>query len=608
MPVIGTAGHVDHGKSTLIQALTGRDPDRLAEEKERGLTIDLGFAWTDLGGLEISFVDVPGHERFIKNMLAGTEAIDVALLVVAVDEGWMPQTEEHLAVLDLLGVSLGVIALTKTDRVDADLVELATLEVAEQIVGTSLESANLVPVSAITGAGLDELRRQLRSLAGQADKRRLPADPAMWVDRSFSIDGAGTVVTGTLLGGSLTVGETVSVWPANRSVRIRGLHSHEQTHQSVKPGRRTAANLVGIGRDEIGRGSLLTNLPWPTSSAFSVRLRAARYADEVGERGAYHLHMGSGSWPVELRPLTFSTSLGPDDIAAGRDKAARHEMAALLRSETPLPVRVGERFILRETGRQSVVAGGRIIDPGAPRRAVQASLAFNQLERILDVDRDAAATMLLDVRGVASITELAGWTGGGQPVSGLRSGDVAISVARVQKLVDESVASIGAFHDQHPLREGMPIASLASGLGLEIDTTRMVLATDERIRDDGSSVALASFNAGLSDRQEADLAHAIKLLDGSGYNVPKLSELGLDRELLHIALREERIVRVSDDLIFLPAQLAAIREQLNGLPNPFGVGDFKDLVGVSRKYAVPLLEYFDASGVTRRVGKDRILR
>ncbi len=602
MPVIGTAGHVDHGKSTLIEALTGRDPDRLAEEKERGLTIDLGFAWTDLGGIEVSFVDVPGHERFIKNMLAGTEAIDVALLVVAADEGWMPQTEEHVAVLDLLGVSLGVVALTKTDRVDADLLELATLEVAEQIAGTTLEAARLVPVSAVTGAGLDELRLELRSLSEQADQRRRPADPAMWVDRSFSIDGAGTVVTGTLLGGSLTVGETVSVWPANRSVRIRGLHSHEETHHTVGPGRRTAANLVGITRDEIGRGSLLTNLPWPTSSAFSVRLRAARYADEVGERGAYHLHMGAGSWPVELRPLFALQEPGPGERGAG------HEMAVLVRSETPLPVRVGERFILRETGRQSVVAGGQIIDPGAPRRAAQASLAFKQLERILAVDPDEAATMLLDARGVESVAALAGWTAGGQPQSGLRSGDVAISAARVQELVDGAVTSIATFHEQHPLREGMPIASLASGLGLEIDATRLVLATDQRIRDDGSSVALATFNAGLTDRQEADLAAAIQQLESAGYNVPKLTELGLDRELLHIALREERIVRVSDDLVFLPTQLTAIQAKLGGLSSPFGVGDFKDLIGVSRKYAVPLLEYFDASGVTRRVGNDRVLR
>ena len=359
---------------------------------------------------------------------------------------------------------------------------------------------------------------------------------------------------------------------------------------------------MGITRDEIGRGSLLTNLPWPTSSAFSVRLRAARYAEEVGERGAYHLHMGSGSWPVELRPLSASPQPGPDEGAGER------EMAVLLRSETPLPVRVGERFILRETGRQSVVAGGQIVDPGAPRRAAQANLAFKQLERILEVDRDEAATMLLDVRGIASMTALAGWTAGGQPLTGLRSGDVAISVARVQTLVDGAVMSIAAFHEQHPLREGMPIASLASGLGLEIDTTRLVLATDTRIRDDGSSVALASFNAGLTDRQEADLAETIKLLNDAGYNVPKLAELGLDRELLHIALREERIVRVSDDLVFLPAQLATIQARVGELSSPFGVGDFKDLIGVSRKYAVPLLEYFDANGVTRRVGNDRVLR
>lgn len=597
MPVVGTAGHVDHGKSTLIQALTGRDPDRLAEEKTRGLTIDLGFAWTDLDGIEVSFVDVPGHERFMKNMLAGTEAIDIAILVVAADEGWMPQTEEHLAVLDLLGVSLGVVAITKTDRVDPELLELAELEIEEQVAGTAFETARLIAVSAMNGDGLDDLRTELRSLCEQAETRRILKDPALWVDRSFSIDGAGTVVTGTLLGGPLSVGQTLSAWPGGHSVRIRTLHSHEQTHETVFAGRRTAANLVGITRDQIARGSLLSPSPWPTSSSFSVVMRPARYADDVGERGAYHLHMGSGSWPVELRPLT-----GNEDPDVG------NPMTALIRSEIPLPVRVGERFILRETGRQSVVAGGRIVDPAAPRRAAEARQALRQLEGILEADQNDAATQLLDARGICTVHELAGWTGGGYPRTGLTRGDVAISVGRVAELLTSAVHDVAAFHHEHPLREGMPVASLASRLNLDIDTTRALLAMDDRVRDDGPTTALITFNAGLTDTQESQLITVIGQLTTAGFSVPGLDELNLDRELLHIALREGRLVRVSDDLVFLPDQIEAIGSRLRELPTPFGVGNFKDVIGVSRKYAVPLLEYFDALGVTQRVGNDRILR
>ncbi len=592
MPVVGTAGHVDHGKSTLIEALTGRDPDRLAEEKTRGLTIDLGFAWTDLDGVEVSFVDVPGHERFMKNMLAGTEAVDVAMLVVAADEGWMPQTEEHLAVLDLLDIRLGVIAITKVDRVDAELLELAELEISEHVIGTAFESARLIPVSAVTGEGLDSLRHELHKLCETADAGRVMDEPTMWIDRSFSIEGAGTVVTGTLLGGPLSVGDTVSIWPGSHTVRVRTLHSHEQTHDTVAAGRRTAANLVGLDRESVGRGSLLTVQPWPTSTDFTVRLRPARYAESVGERGAYHLHMGSGSWPVHLRPLDTEDSTA----------------VALIRSETPLPVRVGERFILRETGRQSVVAGGQVIDPAAPRRAATARESLDSLDGILDADRDTAATKLLAARGVSKLDDLARWTGGGRPQQGLLVGNVAVSSGASQQMQTTLVDAVTKYHADHPLREGAPIASLASRLGIDLDTTRALIEATAALRDDGPTVSLATFNAGLTDEQETQLATATASLKAAGHNVPRLAELGLDRELLHIALREERLIRVSDDLVYLPEQISAITIELGKLPSPFGVGAFKDAIAVSRKYAVPLLEFFDAAGITRRVGNDRVLR
>ena len=293
MPLVGSAGHVDHGKSTLIRAITGRDPDRWAEEKRRGLTIDLGFAWTTLpDGTEISFVDVPGHERFLKNMLAGIEAIDVALFVVAADEGWMPQSEEHLAVLDLLEVRRGVVALTKVDLVEPDLIEVAIAETEERLIGTSLENVSIVPVSAISGTGMPELVDSIAGLlpgAAASDGR-----PRLWVDRSFPMAGAGTIVTGTLLGAPLAVEEKVEIYPTGRVARVRGLQSHESSHRTIGPGRRVALNLGGIDHREVARGHMV-GMPghWRTSSRFTASITKARFVDEMNLRGAYQLHIGS---------------------------------------------------------------------------------------------------------------------------------------------------------------------------------------------------------------------------------------------------------------------------------------------------------------------------
>ena len=304
MPVVGTGGHVDHGKSTLVQALTGRDPDRWREEKERGLTIDLGFAWTELGGREVSFVDVPGHERFIKNMLAGTGGFDVALLVVAADEGWMPQSEEHLAVLDLLEIRHGVVAITKIDRADSDLVELAMLETEEQLAGTSLEAAPIMPVSAVTGEGLAELRTVLMQVLETAPVTSR-GRTRLWIDRVFPVSGAGTVVTGTLVDGPLSVGDRVEVMPGAHPGRVRSLQAHETERTTVRPGTRTAAGIAGLDRRNVARGSMLGHPgEWMPSSRVLATVRTARYVNEpISRRGAYQLHLGSGAWPVRLATL-----------------------------------------------------------------------------------------------------------------------------------------------------------------------------------------------------------------------------------------------------------------------------------------------------------------
>ncbi len=589
MPVIGTAGHVDHGKSTLIQALTGRDPDRWAEEKERGLTIDLGFAWTILpDGTEVSFVDVPGHQRFIKNMLSGIEAIDVALFVVAADEGWMPQSEEHLAVLDLLGVQRAVVAVTKTDRVDPDLVELASIEIEERFAATSLEGAAIVAVSAIDGTGLDELRSTLVAEVSDAMNRFDDSGrPRLWVDRSFTIAGSGTVVTGTLLDGPLTVGDKVMIWPEHRTARIRSLQTHERSQEHVAPHSRVAANLTGLDRREIGRGAMV-GLPggWDTTTRFLATVRSARYVeDPITAKGAFHLHLGSGTWPVRVRPLE----------GAGIDG----DGFALLTVETGLPLQMGDPFILREVGRRQVVAGGRVLDPAPPLRGADMVAAAKILSNVLGTDQMAAG--LLRVRGTDSIGRLAQHTGGGT-VTALTAGDIAVSDTLAADLTSQIVDQVRSFHQANPLRPGFPKADLAGRLGVPGPVVDALVDRSEALRDAGPVVASVGFAVQLDLDSDASVGRLKKVLSDSSLLVPKLGELDIDREMFHALLRRGDLVQISDDLVYLPSQIEEIKSGLSDLPNPFTVAEFRDRFGISRRYAVPILEWLDRDHVTRRHG------
>jgi len=329
MPVVGTAGHVDHGKSTLVQALTGRDPDRWAEEKKRGLTIDLGFAWTTLpSGIEAGFVDVPGHERFIKNMLAGIDAITVALFVVAADEGWMPQSEEHLAILDLLGVDHGVVALTRADLVDEDTLEIVALEIDDRLASTSLQGSPIIATAAPEGRGIEELRAAIDTALAATSITDLDR-PRLWVDRSFSISGAGTVVTGTLVDGPIGIDESLTLFPAGTVGRVRSIQSHERSLDRVEPGNRAALNLVGLERDAIDRGSMLGREDeWFVTRRFMGTATTVRsLGSPIRERGAFHLHLGSGSWPARIR-LLESRSGGEIGSFCARSAGRRSSPAA----------------------------------------------------------------------------------------------------------------------------------------------------------------------------------------------------------------------------------------------------------------------------------------
>ncbi len=592
MPVIGTAGHVDHGKSTLVLALTGRDPDRWREEKERGLTIDLGFAWTTLpDGTEVSFVDVPGHERFMKNMLAGVEAVDVALLVVAADEGWMPQSEEHAAVLDLLDVERGVVALTKVDRVDSELAELAALEVEERLEGLSLAGSPIVPVAAPTGAGIERLTEalaaQVASLPPSPEGR-----PRLWIDRAFSVAGAGTVVTGTLLDGSLRVGDQVTLWPGGHPARIRGLHTHERPVEVAEPRRRVAVNLTGISRSDVERGSMLGLADhWEVTDRVLVSLRTARYVTELTARGAYHLHVGSGAHPVRLRLLDEPTPPFP----------------ALVELPRPLPLRTGDRFVLREVGRRTVVAGGRILDPSPPRRGRDARRGVRPLLDALDRP-DRVAEVLLDLRGIDRLERLERHSGGGRPPAGTVLGATAVAPARRREVSAALVERVRRHHEEHPLRPGISTAELAGTVGLDPDLVAELVARCEELVVDGGIVAAADFAGGMSDADEARWEEAAARLREAGRTPPRLSELGLDTELVHALERRGSLVRVAPDLVYLPEVLDELVDVIRRLDGPFTVSEFREAASVSRKYAVPLLEWADRHGITVRMGDRRRVR
>lgn len=585
MPLIGTAGHVDHGKSTLVQRITGRDPDRWAEEKRRGLTIDLGFAWTTLpDGTEVSFVDVPGHARFLKNMLAGIEAVDVALLVVAADEGWKPQSEEHLAVLELLGVSLGVVALAKSDLVENDLLELAASEVTERLGGSKLSHAAVVPVSAATGAGISEL---ITALTGELFRweARDVGRPRLWVDRAFTVAGAGVVVTGTLVDGHLSVEDPIQVYPLGVTARIRGIQSHERSHERIGPGRRVALNLTGVSRDQVKRGDMV-GLPghWDVTDRFTASVRLARYTSELPSRGAYHLHIGSTALPVQI-----SASSG--DIT-------------VLRTPRPLPVAAWDRFILRDTGRRLVVAGGEVLDPQPPRtsRALEWSKTLGR-----EGSPNGLATALLTLRGSDTVRRLAAHSLGGVATEGVKIGDLIYSEQRLAQLGAVAIDLVTDEHSRHPLREGLPLATLAERLGVAREVAEHLVDRTPELTRMGPAVTRLGWRVQVDKTSEQEWER-IRAALGSGLAVPTIAELDADPELIHLKVRTGELVRVSADLVMLPGQLEQVRQVLADMPAGFTVADFRDAIGLSRKYAVPLLEWADSEGLTVRRGDARTLR
>ncbi len=592
MPVIGTAGHVDHGKSTLIAALTGIEPDRWPEEKRRGLTIDLGFAWMRLpGGGDVSFVDVPGHERFIKNMLAGIEAIDAALFLVAATEGWMPQSEEHLAVLDLLEVSRGVVALTKVDLVDEELASLVEMDTVEQMAGTVGEGWPVVRVAAPRGLGVAEVAESLEGALAGHEPENL-GRPRMWIDRSFTISGAGTVVTGTLLEGELAVGDRVEVWPGSATARVRGLESHGQPLERVGPGWRTAVNLAGLGRHAPERGSVLTAPgQWWSTDSFLATVRPARYAEGLSPKGAYHLHMGSGSWPVRFTPL----------------ERGGGSVVAHLQPSAPLHLAMGDRFVLRETGRRLVLGGGRVVDPAPPPSFGRRRSVGCQLADLASASPGDQADGLLAVRGKSSLSELAAQTRGGAPRRCLSAGGTAVSEEAARSLTSRMVEAASRHHRKHPYQLGIPIARLSSELGIEQPLLVTLAESHARLQVEGTVLMDRETWARPDPALAPEWTMARRQMADSGLLPPPPTALGLEEDLVHALARDGLLVRISQSIWYLPEQVEELRGIADELEQPFTVSTFREAAGLSRKYAVPFLEWTDVQGMTRRRGDLRYL-
>jgi selenocysteine-specific elongation factor len=600
--VVATAGHVDHGKSSLILRLTGIDPDRFEEEKRRGLTIDLGYAWCTLpSDREVGFVDVPGHERFVGNMLAGVGPVRLVLFVVAADEGWKPQSEEHLQILDVLGVAGGVIALTKRDLVDDETLAIALDEVREQVAGTVLADAPVVPVSATTGEGLDELTAALDAMLASAPAPE-EARTRLFVDRVFTIKGAGTVVTGTLGGGCLDVGDEAILQPSGVRARIRSLQTHKRQEETACPVTRVAANLVGVERTTIARGEVLVAEGWTPTSVFDAEVKAVRGLERIPARGAFKVYAGAAEADARLRLLD-----GPDGATYAR-----------IRTAHPLVLDVGDRFVLREAGRRATVGGGTVLDVGPPRAfSTEARLAA--LGRRRDVARADLPALLAEERGAAPTATVVQQTGAAPPRD-LVVGDWVVAPA-VRAAADAAATdALAAYHATHPLHEGAPIAEVRAAVQAAVRAAggppdpdlaeTLLLATPDVIRR-ATTVRLASHAVAL-DTQGPDVQRLLAAVGGENEATPptvkELLAAGIPRDVVDAASRAGTVVRVSPDLVLHPAFVDRAVGEVRAHPEGITVSAFREALGTSRKYAVPLVEWMDREGITRREGDLRVPR
>lgn len=630
MRVIGTAGHVDHGKSTLVEALTGTHPDRLKEEQQREMTIELGFGWMTLpDGEEIGIVDVPGHRDFIENMLAGVGGIDAALLVIAADEGVMPQTKEHLAILDLLQIPTGVIAITKTDLVsDPEWLDLVESEVRNALRGSTLENAPLVRVSAKTRAGLDHLVTALSIALQQRPVRRDFGRPRLPVDRAFSMPGFGTVVTGTLSDGRFQIGDEVEILPAGHRGRIRGLQTHKKKEEISLPGSRTAVNISGLTLAQIQRGDVVTHPgQYQPTRRLDARLRLLNdISAPLRHAGEVKFFIGAAETMATVRLLSAET-LNP-----GQEGWVQIEL------RKPVVTVRGDRFILRRPSPAETLGGGLVVDARPAKRhkhsdkdilrhlqallqgsptdiLFQTSLQLNAapIKEVitrtqLDAAQAQAALQELLQSGEILLLET------GTPTA--KSDLLVMAQPHWQDLQDRALQTLNAYHNNYPLRRGMPREEFKSRLKLSPRLFNALLTqamAHGTLVEQNGLIALPGHEIKLNGQQQAQVQNLIRKFDQNPYNPPSVKECQAEvgEEVYHALLELGELIAVSSEVVFRPGpyadMVAKIRQTLQA-KGQITLAETRDLFGTSRKYAQALLEHLDAGGVTMRQGNYRKLR
>ncbi|MEN3328543.1 MAG: selenocysteine-specific elongation factor [Acidobacteriota bacterium] len=632
--IVGTAGHIDHGKSALVRALTGVDPDRLPEEKRRGITIDLGFADLELDDLRIGFVDVPGHERFVKNMLAGAHGIDLLALVIAADEGVMPQTREHFDICRLLGVSNGLVVITKTDLVDEEMLVLVEDDARELIAGSFLENAPLVSVSSRTGAGMDELKSQLVDLGKRVPPRSKDYTTRLPIDRAFSMKGFGAVVTGTLISGKITEGDELELLPLKANVRVRGLQVHNKSVHDAQAGQRTAVNLAGIDTAQIERGMVLAPAgrlrPTQIIDAWIDVLPGASRA--VRSRSRVRFHIGAAEVLGRVRVL------GGSSVEAGSGGLVQ------LRLEAPVVAVHGDRFILRSYSPAQTIAGGVIVDPFATKhRGREMDHALERLRLLMRDERAAkfeGFVRAAGVRGVrpADIAAATGWTNevlasvateAQRNASVLEVGGLYIARDSFDRLSNALIAELERHHKREPLARGMlretlrekvfthSAPELFNGVLARLEAEGKVVSEKDIVRSSEHSVGLSDKDVELSNRIEQIYltagVEAPSLDDAmTKANVPA-AQRAQARKLLQLLLDDRKLVRIQAEMFMHSEVVQDLKTKLHTYAAQhepdrlIDVPAFKDLAGVSRKYAIPLLEYFDREQITRRAGDKRLI-
>ena len=621
MFVIGTAGHVDHGKSTLVKALTNIDPDRLPEEKEREMTVDLGFAWCTLpSGREISIVDVPGHERFIKNMLAGVGAIDLALLIVAADESVMPQTREHLAILDILQIKRGLIVITKSDLVDEELVELVQAEIEDTVKGTCMEGRNVVSVSAYTGDGLDILKQAIDETLNETDVRQDLGRPRLPIDRCFSISGFGTVVTGTLIDGTLTVGQEVELATTGQRCRIRGLQSHKSQVDSTDPGVRLAVNLSGVPRQDVTRGEIITVPGWLTATRrLDARLRMVKRAPHpLRHNHGVTFHLFTSETTARVR-LLDTDKLEPDTEG----------WVQILLDES-IPVVKGDFFVIRSA--EETLGGGQIVEPYPRRR--HRRFDSNVLEQLMILDQGSGEDILVSVAdqwGPCTLDNLSQRSNLAKEeiidrISTLERNDLMIILGDLSSENDAVVYSaqgwtilaskiqaiLQSYHNQYPLRKGAPTQELRSRLDIQQQVYLKVLGRlveDSVIEEKDQYVHLPDHLVVLSPDMAIKSESYLKILEEDLYSPP--TDQAPDPELLAAMVEMGKVVKVNESVVFSALAYDQLVENIKNhivSQGSITVADARTMFNTSRKYILPLLEYLDQQRITQRIGDERVLR